>query len=458
MQPPGPRGRLYFGCLGGLLRNPMDFWRRIAVTYGGIARVPLKRRTVVYLVSDPELLYELLVTNRHKYRKNTRYRAAIELFGKGLLLNEGEAWKRQRLLSQTAFKADYVGEHVEWMSELIGRFLDRWQRDDGRENVQQVDVEFLRLAQLLAGRYLLGPDFERIADRFCDAAAAVKETWPAPPRGALQSVLRKSPGWSSRLGTAIAAIDACLYDYLREHRPTGFENCGVLSQLVRGSREQGDEFSDSALRDQILSLFFAGHETSAMSLCWTHYLLSEHRDIRAKLQREAAEALANDAPTIANLNELTYTEQVINESLRLYSPIHSISRIALEDDILGGYAIPAGSTIYVSLHATHRLPAHWPDPDRFDPERFAVEPCERRPRFAFIPFAAGHRNCIGGSMAMTELKLAVALLARRYELDLVPGQTIVPAAGTTMHPRYGMRMRVRAVRSNAAAMIQEAAT
>jgi cytochrome P450 len=151
------------------------------------------------------------------------------------------------------------------------------------------------------------------------------------------------------------------------------------------------------------------------------------------------------APTNADLERLVYTEQVVNEALRLYSPIHSISRVALEDDTLGGYFVPAGATIYVSLHATHRLPALWPEPDRFDPERFRKDLVERRPRFAFIPFAAGHRNCVGASAAVVELKLAVAMIAQRYELAVAPGQRVESAAGTTMHPRYGMNMSIRAI-------------
>ena len=155
--------------------------------------------------------------------------------------------------------------------------------------------------------------------------------------------------------------------------------------------------------------------------------------------------LAGRAPTSADIDRLVYTEQVINEALRLYSPIHSLSRVALEVDTLGGYYIPAGATIYVSLHATHRLPAFWPDPERFDPERFTKNAIERRPRFAFIPFAAGHRNCVGASTATVELKLAVAMIAQRYELSLAPGHRVEAAAGTTMHPRYGMNMRIRAL-------------
>jgi cytochrome P450 len=423
----------------------MEFWSNIANRYGGIARVPLMNGHAAYLVSDPDLLYELMVTNRHKYRKNIRYRAAVELFGNGLLLNEGDAWKRQRLLSQPAFKADYIAAQVPWMAELTATFLARWRSHATARRPCDVDAEFLQLSQLLAGYYLMGPGFERIAERFCRAAAAIKDGWPRPPRTIAHLLLRRGDGWSGELAAAVSTIDACIHEYLAAERRADFAGAGLMKLLVDGSRAQGDEFDDRSLRDQLLSVFFAGHETSATSLTWIHYLLDEHPDARAKVRAEVDRVLGRRVPGSADLDALVYTEQVINEALRLYSPIHSISRVALTDDMLGGYHIPAGATIYVSLYATHRLPKLWPEPGRFDPDRFAKHLVERRPRFAFIPFAAGHRNCVGGSTAMVELKLAVAMVAQRYELRLAPGQRVEGAAGTTMHPRYGMNMHIRAI-------------
>ncbi len=423
----------------------MQFWSDIANRYGPIARVPLMNGRVTYLVSDPDLLYELLITNRHKYRKNIRYRAAVELLGRGLLLNEGDAWKRQRLLSQPVFKTDHVAAQVPWMAELTAKFLARWNKHAAERRVSDVDADFLQLSQLLAGYYLMGPGFERIAERFCSAAVVIKDSWPRPPRSIAQLVRRRGDGWTDKLATAVRAIDSCVKEYLEAERRNDFAGAGLVKLLVDGSRAQGDEFDDQSLRDQLLSVFFAGHETSATSLSWIHYLLDEHPGARAKLQAEVDRVLGRRVPTSADLDALTYTEQVINEALRLYSPIHSISRVALEDDTLGGYHIPTGATIYVSLYATHRLARLWPQPDRFDPDRFAPQNVERRPRFAFIPFAAGHRNCIGGSAAMAELKLAAAKIAHRYELTLAPGQRVEGAAGTTMHPRYGMTMLIRAI-------------
>lgn len=423
----------------------MAFWSSIANRYGGIARVPLMKGHVAYLVSDPDLLYELLVTNRHKYRKNIRYRAAVELFGHGLLLNEGDAWKRQRLLSQPAFKADYIEAQVPWMAALTARFLDGWRSHAGSGRNCDVDLEFLNLSQMLAGFYLMGPGFERIAERFCRAAIAVKERWPLPPRSVRQLLQRRGDGWTDELAAAVHDIDACVYEYLTAERQHDFAGAGLVKMLVDGSRAQADEFDDRSLRDQILTVFFAGHETTATSLSWIHYLLDAHPESRRKLRAEVQHVLGGRMPTSADLDRLVYTEQVVNEALRLYSPIHSLSRVALTDDTIGGYHIPAGATIYVSLYATHRLPALWPNPDRFDPERFTKDKVEQRPRFAFIPFAAGHRNCIGAGTAIVELKLAVAMVAQRYELTLAPGQRVEGAAGTTMHPRYGMNMRIRAL-------------
>ena len=420
----------------------MKFWSHIADTYGGIARVPLKGRHV-YLISDPALLYELLVTNRSRYRKNTRYKAAVDTFGEGLLLAEGQYWKRQRLITQPAFKTDYVRRQVPTMARLTADFLERWSIGAGEELQRDVGEDFLRLSQRHAGHYLMGPGFAVIDDRFYTAATGIKDNWPLPPRSILALFGPKPKGREARLHAAIADIDRLVFSYLKEHRHDDFTDCGVLSLLVSSSRAQGDEFDDRALRDQLLTLFFAGHETSATSLSWIHYLLWKHPEVRDRLKEEVDRVTGGDLPNAEHLEQLEYTERVINESLRLYSPIHSISRVALKDDVIGGYSIPKGAMIYVSLYATHRRAEDWPDPNRFDPDRFAPELAAARPRFSFIPFAAGHRNCVGASMAMVELKLAVAQIAQKFTLTLVPGHRVEKAAGTTMHPRYGMKMSIR---------------
>jgi cytochrome P450 len=439
--PDGPKGLPYFGCLNRLLRNPMEFWTDVATRYGGIALVPLMRERRVYLISDPKLLYELLVTKRSKYRKNVRYKAAVDTFGAGLLLNEGAAWKRQRLLTQPAFKNDFIAAKVTMMAELTSAYLNCWNEVAGQSVARDVDADFFGLSQRIAGHYLMGSGFAEIETEFGAAARAIKENWPLPPRNVLALLRPQQRARERRLGDAVALIDECLLGFLAARRRENFQDCGVLEQIAVGSREQGKEFDDRSLRDQLLTLFFAGHETSATSLSWIHYLLSENQDVLKKMQAEIAAVVGARAdPSAAELDKLHYMEQVINESLRMYSPIHSISRVALEDDTIGDYSIPAGAMIYISLHAMHRLPSLWPDPERFDPERFSPEAMAKQERFAVIPFAAGHRNCIGAAMAVVELKIVMTRIAQRFVLKHDPAHKIVPTAGTVMHPRGGMPM------------------
>jgi cytochrome P450 len=438
--PPGPKGLPVIGGLMPFLASPMEAITAIARTYGGVARVPIRGK-YLYVVSDPEVLKEMLVAHRQKYMKNVRYRHIQALLGQGLLLSEAAEWRRQRVITQPAFKPEAIDAQMGWMAEYTDRFLDRWEGKAERGEIFDVEPEFGRLAQCLSGRYLLGEPFDEIADEFCGIAADVKAHWPQAPRNLVRAFLPISKAKIARFDASIAALDEIIRRFITRHRANDFANCGVLTRIVMASRAEGAEYDDQSLRDQISTLFFAGHETSATGLCWIHWALSRHPDVRAKLLREVG-ALGGRLPSAADLHTLTYTGQVIDESLRLHSPIHSISRVALLDDTLGGYHIPAGATVCVSMYAVHRLAHLWPDPETFDPSRFEPEKVAQRSRFAYLPFAAGHRNCIGAGQALLELRLIVARIAQRYSLELAPGQKIEPAPGTTMYPRYGMKMRI----------------
>jgi len=429
------------GCLLAFLRNPMEALTAVAREFGGICRVPIRGK-YLYVVSDPDLLKEMLVAKRHNYMKNIRYRHIQALLGQGLLLSEAVEWRRQRVITQPAFKPEAVDAQTPWMGELTDLFLDRWKMHADRGATIDVEPEFGRLAQLLAGRYLLGEPFDDIADEFCQIASDIKRHWPQAPRNLVAAFMPQSKRKLAQFDAAIAALDECIGGYIRRHRATDFRDCGVLSRLVNSSRADGNEFDDRSLRDQISTLFFAGHETSATALCWIHWALSNHPVIREKLRREVTTVLGTRLATAAELHELHFTTQVIEESLRLHSPIHSISRVALVDDTLGGFHIPAGVTVCISMYAVHRLEHLWPEPEAFIPSRFETKQVAARSRFAYLPFAAGHRNCIGAGQAMLELKLIVARIAQRYVLDLAPRQKIEPAPGTTMYPRYGMKMRL----------------
>ncbi|HEY6124203.1 MAG TPA: cytochrome P450, partial [Steroidobacteraceae bacterium] len=388
-----------------------------------------------------------LITHRTKYMKNVRYRHIQSLHGQGLLLSEAADWRRQRVITQPAFKPEAIDNSVGWMAEHVDHFLHRWDGYADRGEVFDVEPEFNRLAQLLSGRYLLGEPFAEIADEFCEVAAAVKKHWPQAPRNIVRAFIPHSKELIARFDTAIAALDACILGFIQRHRPTDFEGCGVLKRIVTASRAEGNEFDDKSLRDQLSTLFFAGHETSATGLCWIHWALSRHPQFRQKMVAEVNEVLGSRLATAEDVHKLQYTGQLIDESLRLHSPIHSISRVAMVDNTVGGFHIPAGATVAVSMYAIHRQAHLYPNPEVFDPTRFAPEQVATRHRFAYLPFAAGHRNCIGAGQALVELKLIVSRIAQRFELDLAPGHKVEPAPGTTMFPRYGMKMKIRHIKA-----------
>ncbi|MCC7547748.1 MAG: cytochrome P450 [Burkholderiales bacterium] len=441
---PAPRGLPYFGCIAPLRRNPMEFFRRIALRFGGIARVPLQARRSLFLVSEPKLIKELLLDHRARLMKNTRYPAMQRLLGQGLLLSEGEDWRRLRLLTQSAFKPTELRRQVNWMGGYVARYLEGWKRNTESGAALDAELEFLRLTQLLAGILVIGPRFEAEAEEMFAITEAIKNSWPVPPRGILSGLRKPSPERAQRLEAACSDLDRLVQHFIdRQHKATTEEG-GILGMLKAAAEKEGQAFTDKELRDQVVTLFFAGYETSAASMCWTHYLLSAHPRMRERLLREVDEQLGGRTPAGEDLERLEYVERVLQESLRIYSPIHSLSRVAIEDCPVGGFVLRKDSTAVVSLYATHRLPDYWPDPERFDPERFTPEACAGRYGLAYIPFAVGHRNCIGGTLAMMEGKLILAQVAQRYLLDLAPGQRVEAMAATTMRPRHGMRMHVRA--------------
>ncbi|MCW5621772.1 MAG: cytochrome P450 [Burkholderiales bacterium] len=442
--PPATRGLPYFGCVAALRRNPMEFFQRLAVRFGGITRVPLQAGRSLFLVSEPRLIKELLLDHRARFVKNTRYPAMQRLLGQGLLLSEGEAWRRQRLLTQPAFKPSELKRQVDWMSCYVARFLARWSVHARSGQALDAELEFLRLTQLLAGVLVVGPRFEAEAEEMFRISEAIKHAWPAPPRGILAGFRKPARERAVRLEQACGDLDRLVQHFIDQQRKGTAEEGGILGTLIAGSRKEGRPFSDQELRDQVVTLFFAGYETSAASMCWTHYLLATHPLVRDRLLREVDEQLGTRTPTGEDLERLSYLEQVLQESLRIYSPIHSLSRVATAECPVGGFKLPKDATAVVSLYATHRLPEHWPDPERFDPERFTPQACAARYSLAYIPFAVGHRNCIGGTLAMIEGKLILAQVAQRYLLDVAPGQRIEAMAATTMRPRHGMRMLVRA--------------
>ena len=439
-QPPGPR-RLGRGVCTLLMRHmPMLFLTRIAIRYGDIARIPLGRG-FLYLVSGPELIKALLVDHRTRFVKNTRYSVMQKVLGQGLLLSEGDVWRRQRSAAQPSFRPGALERQVTWMSPLIAEFLDGWSAaEKNGDYVIELAPQFERLAQALAGRLLFGSVFAQHATAIIGITEAMRKYWPFVPRFLRPLTKQQQAANALLLAQTLAKLDAEILALIAESQALA-EPC-MLSTLRANAPEGCPPFNSAELCDQMKTLFFAGYETTATSMIWTHYLLARHPAVRARVTQEVDSIRAGRTLTVEQLDALPYVEQVFKEALRLYSPIHSLSRVALEECELGGYVLPKGATAMVSLYASHRLPQYWPRPRHFDPERFTAAHSAARHRYSYLPFAAGHRNCIGATLAVVEAKLITAQIARRFNLQLLTRAPVRPHAGTTMHPSRAIRMRI----------------
>lgn len=456
-EPPTPPGDWWFGNLLDMRADPLGYLARVARDFGGIVKLRFKKNTV-YLVSEPDLIKELLIDHGRKYRKNTRYQFMRRVLGQGLLLSEGETWRAQRKTAQPFFTPKGIAERTGDIARIAAEVADSWRPLADSGEPLETEAAFSRLAQRQALQFIVGPLHEPVADAIAHEVEISVNAWPERPHGRLGGLKPPNPWRLARLKHSLDRTDALFFGMIDQFRARPTDDAGMLPALVDAldpgwTRQQQNQ----RLRDQLVTLFLAAFETSASGLCWTMYLLDQHPDVLARVEEEVDRILGGRAPTADDLPRFEYLDRVISESLRLYSPIHSLSRIALEDDTIGGYPIPAGSTVMVSLYATHRLPNHWPDPDRFDPDRFLPERSAGRHRYAYIPFAIGHRACLGGKQAMVNATINIATIVQRYRLRLAPGHRVEPDPRTTMRPKFGMNMLLERRRRRVAGDTDDAA-
>jgi cytochrome P450 len=437
---PGPRGDMLLGSLRPYQRNSIRFFLEATRQYGPLVQFRFGPRSV-YLVTHPEYVKHVLQDNNRNYHKSLAYEKTRPMLGYGLLTNEDEPWRRQRRLAQPAFHRKHIGAFAATMTDAATTMVDRW---DGRvRSGEPFDVahEMMRLTLTIVGQTLFSTDVSDEADRvgqaLTTALVEVTRRFQAliPWREKLPSAQNR------RFEAAIRTLDDVVYGMIAERRRTGAAGDDLLGLLLAAQDEDtGERMSDKQLRDEAMTIFLAGHETTANALAWTWYVLSKHPDVLRTLHAELGTVLSGRVPTLHDLPQLRYTTMVINESLRLVPPAWGIGRTALEDDEIDGYHIPAGTIVALSPYVTHRQPDLWPNPEGFDPERWAPEQPTERQRFAYFPFGGGPRLCIGNNFALMELQLILATVAQRVRLDLVPGHPIALEPGITLRPKHGVLM------------------
>ena len=434
----GPKGPPILGQLLAFRRDPLEFLSRIAREYpGDVVRFRPGPRDS-YLLKDPELVKEVLVTRQHDFRKSRGLEWAKLFLGEGLLTSEGDFHTRQRRLAQPAFHRQRIGGYADDMVQRTVAARDRW--SEGQ--VLDVDGEMMRLTLGVVCSTLFGTDVAS-ADEVREDLATIIELFPRfslPLFGLIQKLPLPS---NARFDRALARMDALVYRIIAERQRDPSDRGDLLSMLLLARDEEGGgRMSDRQLRDEVITLLLAGHETTSNALTWAWYLLSQNPEADARWREELRSVLGERAATALDLPALRYTEMVLAESMRLFPPAWAMGRRALRDLTLGGFAIRKGDIVTVSPYVTHRDERFWPDPLRFEPQRFTAEAKAARPRFAYFPFGAGARSCIGEPFAWMEGVLLLATIGQRWRLRLQAGQLVEPKALMTLRPRYGMKMVV----------------
>ena len=419
-------------------RDPIAYLRRATSECGDIVRLPLSRHPV-YLVNDPDMIRDVLVTHQKQFKKGRGLEQIKRLLGEGLLTSEGEFHLRQRRLMQPAFHRQRVAAYAEAMTRYAAQTRERWR--DGE--TLDVHAEMMRLTLAIVGKTLFGAEVEAEAAEIDGALGEVIGLFHLLQLPFSDLLERLPLPAVRRFRSARARLDATIYRLIARHRATGEDRGDLLSMLLAArDEEDGGRMSDEQVRDEALTLFLAGHETTANAMTWTWYLLSQHPEVEARFHAELDDALAGRMPTEADLPRLPYTRRVFSESLRLYPPAWIIGRRLLTGYAMGGYTLAARSIVLPCQAVTHRDPRFWPDADRFDPDRWTPEAEASRPKFAFYPFGGGPRVCIGEQFAWMEGILLLAAIGQSWRLRLAPDQRVATQPIVTLRPRYGMRMRL----------------
>ncbi|SDX77916.1 cytochrome P450 [Halobellus clavatus] len=450
-QPPGPAGVPVFGNSRQYARDPFEFLTTVTAAYGDVVRLDLGPLET-YLLTNPADIERVLVSEEAKFRKSDVENDAIgTLLGDGLLLSDGDTWQRQRDLAQPAFSPRRVSGLGDVISRHVQELLDDW--EDGE--VRDVQLEMARvtvriIVEAMFGSQLSDAQTERIQEHLEPLGQRFE---PEPMRAIV-------PEWAPtkenrEYHESVRVLEGIIDDIVAERRGTEFdpdvdpagvadgdEPMDLLSILLRahGRGEQSDE----QLRDELMTMLLAGHDTTALALTYTWYLLSEHPEAASRVHDELDSVCGDDPPTAADTRELDYIERVLQESMRLYPPVYALFREPKLDVRLGGYRIPRGSAVMLSQWVVHRSERWYDNPETFDPDRWLPERRTERPRFAYFPFGAGPRHCIGKHLAMLEAKLIVGTVAQAYELDYVRDEPFELRGSLTMHPQEPMGMRIRA--------------
>ena len=424
-QPPEAEQQFDLGSTDDSLERMIELFARHGDTYRVFSPT---RGSYTYVIHHPDDVKRVLVTNHRNYTKGLGLDRVKILLGKGLMTSEGELWKRQRYMMQPFFHRRVITQFARLIAAANDRFIRRWEDLSARGELVNLTDEMSELTLEIVLRSIFGTDLDRLSRQV---------------GGNPFELVTKDPGRNLQFAYKFRSLTKLVAELIARRRAEPEEHFDYLAMLMSArDKETGEAMPERELIDEVMTLVVAGHETTASGLNWTWYLISQHPEVAERVHAEIEAAPDLAAPELAEVEALAYTQQVINEALRLYPPGWLLSRRTIEPDVLGGYPVPARTNVLLPLYLLHRHPRFWKDPERFWPERFAPEHEAERPRFAYMPFAAGPRHCIGETFALYEMLVHLYKVARHYRLTYVPDRPLELEAQINLRTRYPLLMRL----------------
>lgn len=434
--PPGPKSNMPGDQLFAFRRDPLKYLVTLAKEYGDICHFHIGLEPLTF-INHPDYIRDVLVTHEWNFLKGRGLQRGKRLLGEGLLTSEGNLHRRQRRLSQPAFHHQRIAAYAEIMTRYASKMRGEWKQGETLDIAQEMH----RLTLAIVGKTLFDADVEFEAREIGEALAIAVEMFSFLTLP-FSEILEKLPlPQMRRFDRARDRLDATIQRMIAERRASGGDRGDLLSMLLMAQDNEGSGgMSDEQLRDEAMTLFLAGHETTANALTWTWYLLSQNPEVEAKLHEELDTVLAGRTPTMEDVAKLKYTEMVFTESMRLYPPAWALGRKIVTDYKIGDYILPKHTTIIMSQYVMHRDARYYQAPDQFEPERWRPECREKLPKFAYFPFGGGSRLCIGEPFAWMEGVLVIATLAQQWQMRLMPGHPVALLPRITLRPQFGMKM------------------
>jgi cytochrome P450 len=432
---PGPKGGAIMGVMREFNRDSLAFIEQAQRDYGDIVWMRFLYVPALFLFHPDQIEY-VLATNAKNFIKSMSLRSNFfqRLVGNGLLTSEGEEWKRQRRLSSPAFHRERIASYATTMVDHTNQLISSWQPGEARD----MHRDMMRLTLEIVVKCLFSSDVSNDVD---EVGETLKElVKPFASQASLKWILdnRLPTPNHLRFHALARKIDKVVYRIIAERHASGRDEGDLLSMLLAARDEDGSQMTDTQLRDEVMTLFLAGHETTALTMAWTWYLLGKHPEAEKKFHAELDSVLAGRDPVMEDLPRLKYTEQIAKESMRLYPPAFGLGREPINDCEIGGYHVPAGTQVFLFQWATHRDPRFYDDPLAFKPERWTAEFAERLPKYAYFPFGGGPRGCIGASFAMMEIILCLATIGRKFRLELAAEQDVEIYPAMSLRPKDGV--------------------